>query len=61
MMHTIVTVNDELKEAYIRQAVEVDKKADNAVYPSTAAMWRRIAESYRVLAAEREASYSEWI
>ena len=52
---------DELREAYLQQAVQADNKADTVSDPTTAAMWRRIAERYRQLAAERDASYSEWI
>ena len=49
-------MNDALREAYLKQAIEADKKADNVTDPTTAAMWRRIAERYRELAAEREDS-----
>ena len=54
-------MKSDLKQAYLKQAVEADKKAVLASDEATAAMWKRIADSYRELAAEQDALYTSWM
>jgi len=51
---------DSLREAYLNQAQEAEDRAQHIADAETAAMWSRIAGSYRQLADEQEAPYWDW-
>ena len=48
-------------DTYLEEALKADEKAEHIPDEATAAMWRRIAESYRELAADQEAPHLNWI
>ena len=48
-------------DAYLEAASKADEKAEFTSDEATAAMWKRIAENYRELAAEQEAPHLSWI
>jgi len=47
-------VSPTVREAYLQEACKADEKAEHSMDPGTADIWRRVADSYRALAADLE-------
>jgi hypothetical protein len=51
----------DIQETYLQEARQADERADRSTDPGTAALWRRIAEKFRALAANLdEARHHRW-
>ena len=54
-------MNRQLRDAYLRQANQADERSKIEAEESDAALWRRIDDSYRELAAElEETAHDNW-